>query len=90
MSTYFSKLIKAGGQLREFNFKLASLNDLSRYIVDVPDDKGERIMFSAYRNANGEWKIAAQLMPFWVHEAEMLLGEAIDENIESKLSNKRR
>lgn len=89
MSTYFSKLIKAGGQLREFNFKLASLNDQTRYIVDVPDDKGGRIMFSAYKDANGEWKIAAQLMPLWVHEVEADLGQAIEENKEIELTRKK-
>ena len=89
MSTYFSKLIKARGQLREFNFKLASLNDDSRYIVDVPDDKGGRIMFSIYKNANGEWQIAAQLMPLWIHDAVTLLGEAIEENREKQINNGR-
>ena len=89
MSTYFSKLIKAGGQLREFNFKLASLNDESRYIVDVPDDKGGRIMFSIYKNVNHEWQIAAQLMPMWIHEAENILGEAIEENKVNELQRRK-
>ena len=88
MSTYFSKLIKAGGQLREFNFKLAASNDDSRYIVDVTDDKGEKIMFSIYRNANGEWQIAAQLMPLWIHEAKIVLGEAIKEKREDEINRK--
>lgn len=89
MSTYFSKLIKAGGQIREFNFRLASMNDSTRYIIDVPDDKGGRIAFSAYKDASGEWKIAAQLMPLWVHEAETELGVAIEENLESELLRKK-
>jgi hypothetical protein len=88
MSSYFSKLIKAGGQLREFNFKQASLNDDSRYIVDVPDDKGGRITFSVYKNANGEWQIAAQLMPLWIHESTIELGQAIDENKENELTKR--
>jgi hypothetical protein len=81
MSTYFSKLIKAGDRLREFNFRQASLSDDTRYNVDVPDDKGGRIMFSLYRNADREWKIAAQLMPLWVHNAETDLANAIEENM---------
>lgn len=83
MSTYFSKLIKAGERLREFNFRQASMNDDSRYNVDVPDDKGNRIYFSMYKNAEGEWKIAAQLMPMWVHDSEILLSEAIEENMKT-------
>ena len=84
MSTYFSKLIKAGDRLREFNFRLASINDNSRYTVDVPDDKGNRVLFSLYRNAEGEWKIAAQLMPLWIHHAETDLANAIEENMKEE------
>lgn len=81
MSTYFSKVIKAGDRMREFNFRRASINDDSRYTVDVPDDKGNRIIFSIYKNAHDAWKIAAQLMPIWVHNAEADLSEAINENM---------
>ena len=80
MSTYFSKVIKAGDKLREFNFRQTYLNDNSRYTVDVPDDKGNRIIFSIYKNADAEWKVAAQLMPLWVHDAEQELAIAIQEN----------
>lgn len=88
MSTYFSKLIKAGDRLREFNFRQTYLNDSSRYSVDVPDDKGNRIMFSIYKNADGEWKIAAQLIPMWVHNSELDLAKAIEENNEAQLTRK--
>lgn len=89
MSTYFSKVIKAGDRLREFNFRQASLNDASRYTVDVPDDKGNRIMFSIDKDADGEWKIAAQRMPLWVHDAEQHLAKAIEENMETHSRNVR-
>jgi hypothetical protein len=90
MSTYFSKLIKAGDRLREFNFRQTSLNDSSRYSVDVPDDKGNRITFSIYKNADGEWKVAAQLIPMWVHNSELDLAKAIEENNEAQLTKKER
>ena len=90
MSTYFSKLIKAGDKLREFNFRQTYLNDNSRYTVDVPDDKGNRIMFSIYRNADAEWKVAAQLMPIWVHNAEVELAIAIEENNEKETTRRNR
>jgi hypothetical protein len=90
MSTYFSKLIKAGDRLREFNFRQTNLNDASRYSVDVPDDKGNRIMFSIYKNANGEWKVSAQLMPMWVHNAEAELALAIEENKEEQMTARKR
>jgi hypothetical protein len=90
MSTYFSKLIKAGDRIREFNFRQTNLNDNSRYSVDVPDDKGNRIMFSIYKNADHEWKVAAQLMPIWVHDAEFDLGKAIQENESTEVIKKDR
>lgn len=90
MSTYFSKLIKAGDKLREFNFRQTNLNDDSRYTVDVPDDKGIRIVFSVFRNADEQWKVAAQLMPMWVHEAETDLATAIVENKENETVKKSR
>ena len=89
MSTYFSKMIKAGNKIREFNFRLASLSDDSRYIIDVPDDNGNRILFSAYKNAIGEWKISSQLMPLWIHDSESELGKAIEENLEQTLTKKK-
>ena len=67
MSTYFSKVIKAGERQREFNFRQTSNNDETRYSVDVPDDKGNRVMFSMYKNAEGMWKTSAQLLPLWIH-----------------------
>ena len=90
MSTYFSKVIKAGDRLREFNFRQTNLNDESRYTVDVPDDKGKRIMFSIYKNASSEWKVAAQLIPMWIHNAEAELGIAIEENQEKEIAKKTR
>ena len=90
MSTYFSKVIKAGDRLREFNFRQTNINDDTRYSVDVPDDKGTRIQFSIYKNADAEWKIAAQLMPMWVHNAENDLAQAIEENRQEQVLKRNR
>ena len=88
MSTYFSKVIKAGERQREFNFRQLSNGADTRYSVDVPDDKGNRIMFSMYKNADGQWKTAAQLLPMWIHDTELALAEAIEENKTSELEKK--
>jgi hypothetical protein len=80
MSTYFSKVIKAGERQREFNFRQASRNDETRYSVDVPDDKGNRVMFSMFKNEEGQWKADAQSLPVWIHDAEPALDNAIEEN----------
>ena len=89
MSTYFSKVIKAGERQREFNFRQTSNNDESRYSIDVPDDKGNRVMFSMYKNSEGQWKTAAQLLPLWIHDAEMYLAEAIEENRKNEVTRKK-
>jgi hypothetical protein len=89
MSTYFSKVIKAGERQREFNFRQTSNNDDSRYSVDVPDDKGNRVMFSMFRNADGQWKTSAQLLPLWIHDAEISLAEAIEENKKNEVPKKK-
>ena len=80
---YFSKIIKTGERQREFNFrKLSSTEDVS-YSVDVPDDKGNRVVFNMYKNAEGNWKTAAKSLPLWIHNAEDALGEAIEEHKEA-------
>ena len=80
MSTYFSKIIKAGERLREFNFRQIFNTVDAKYSVDVPDDKGNRIIFSMYKNANGQWKTSEQVLPTWIHDVEMALANAIEEN----------
>ena len=78
MNIYFSKVIKAGERQREFNFRQLMNGDDGSYHVDVNDDKGNRIIFSMYRDANGKWKTSAQKLPLWIHNAELLLSEAIE------------
>ncbi|MFL5738759.1 MAG: hypothetical protein ACJ75B_00970 [Flavisolibacter sp.] len=80
MSTYFSKVIKAGERQREFNFRQSSGNDNNRYSVDVPDERGNRVMFSMQRNEEGQWKAAQKDLPTWIREAEEELDRAIEEN----------
>lgn len=92
MSVYFSKVIKTGDRNREFNFRQVSAGADERYSVDVPDDKGNRVTFSMYKNAQGAWKTASQSLPLWIHNTETELGNAIDENknddAESKKNSK--
>ena len=91
MSTYFSKIIKAGARLREFNFRQIPGDSDTKYSVDVPDDKGNRVIFSMYKNAEGQWKTTAQTLPGWVYDAEPALADAIEENkVNDTLSTRRR
>ena len=80
MSIYFSKIIKTGERQREFNFRRLSNASDASYTVDVHDERGNRIVFSMYKNAEGNWKTAAQNLPIWIHNAETVLADAITEN----------
>ena len=76
----FTKLIKAEGHLREFNFrKLTGFQD-ELFTVDVSDDRGNRIMFRM-RKEDGLWKIIAQPMPEWVIKNESTFHDVIEEEL---------
>jgi hypothetical protein len=80
MSTYFSKIIKAGDRKREFNFRQLATSLDVRYSIDVPDEKGLRIQFNMYQNPEGLWKLTSGELPAWIIDIEETLGEAIEEN----------
>jgi hypothetical protein len=62
MSTYFSTIIKAGNQLREFNFRLLAPTDPFSYAVDIPGENGERIRFHLVQE-NSAWTITTAELP---------------------------
>ena len=49
MKPYFTKLVKAGDRLREFNFR--KFSDPANFIhVDVSDERGSRHIFKMLRS----------------------------------------
>jgi hypothetical protein len=63
--THFSRLLKAGGRLREFNFrKLTDQTDGDWFHVDVADERGDRIIF----RLSTSLKAASASLPPWVIE----------------------
>jgi hypothetical protein len=78
MKRHFTKLIKSGGKLREFNFRrLVSPND-DLYHIDVSDDRGNRVIFRVRKDGD-TWKIEETGLPKWVYEVEENLKEAIED-----------
>lgn len=76
----FTKLIKAEGHLREFNFrKLTGFQD-ELFTVDVSDDRGNRIMFRM-RKEDGTWRIVPQPLPEWVAKKETVFHDVIEEEL---------
>jgi hypothetical protein len=73
----FSKHIKAGGRLKEFNF-LKLNNEVSpTYYVDVSDERGRRHQFLINNDGN-TWKTIGQSLPTWIVEVEKSLFDAVE------------
>jgi hypothetical protein len=67
--THFTRLVKAGGRLREFNFR--KLNDRMEdgwFHIDVADDRGDRLVLRLHERGALETGLFAQ-MPAWLEEA---------------------
>lgn len=77
----FTKLLKAEGRLREFNFrKLTGLNE-GLMTVDVSDDRGNRIMFTMQRNGSNWHFHDDPILPDWVRDQEKNLSDLIEEEL---------
>jgi len=76
MKPYFTKLVKAGNRLREFNFR--KFSDPVNFVhVDVSDERGSRLVFKMQRSEKDQWKIDDKNLPDWIYEAEEKLSSAI-------------
>jgi hypothetical protein len=76
----FSRIIKLGDRLREFNFR--KIPGTANYTVNVTDDKGQRILFTLRKNPEGSWTMEGGNLPLWLQFSESRLGGEIEENIE--------
>jgi hypothetical protein len=79
----FSKLIKADGSLREFNFrKHRDPNGSILFSVDVSDPRNNRIVFKM-RQDDSSWKIEQTPLPEWVITNEHVLHQMIEEELKN-------
>ena len=77
----FTKLIKAEGRLREFNFRKVNGLHEELFTVDVSDDRGNRLMFKMIKDGN-EWLINTdQIVPEWIKVNSSRFNEAIEEEL---------
>lgn len=79
---HFTRLIKAGGRLREFNFRKLKQLEEDIFSVDTVDDRGNRILFHMQKGNNAHWTIIQQPLPAWVTENENKLREKIEEELQ--------
>jgi hypothetical protein len=73
----FTKLLKANGILREFNFRKSSTNGKIVFNVDVTDDRNNRIYFQMQKE-DADWKIQQRELPAWITINETNFCELIE------------
>jgi hypothetical protein len=79
---HFTRLIKAGGRLREFNFRKLRGLEQEMFTVDTVDDRGNRILLRMQKDNNNHWAILQQMLPIWIPENESKLHEAIEDELQ--------
>ena len=79
----FTRLVKADGRLREFNFRKINGQKEGMFTVDVSDDRGNRIIFNMEKNDN-IWKIVTTTpLPEWITKNEAVFAELIEEELKN-------
>ena len=77
----FSKLVKLGGRVREFNFRKHSDNNGEVvFSIDVCDNRNNRITFHMHQKETA-WKIVPELLPEWILESEDNFNQLIEEEL---------
>lgn len=79
---HFTRIIKAGGRLREFNFRKINGLEQETFTVDTVDDRGNRLLLRMLKNSNNHWGIVQQTLPRWIPENEDKLHEAIEDELQ--------
>jgi hypothetical protein len=76
----FTRVLKADGRMREFNFRKPNGQQEGLFTVDVSDDRGNRIVFKMQKEEN-VWKIVPQPLPAWITANENMFQDVIDEEM---------
>ncbi len=77
----FTKLIKAEGRLREFNFrKYGNALQKTLFSIDTTDDRGNRIVFDMFKQED-DWRIAQTQLPIWILENENNFKQVIESEV---------
>jgi hypothetical protein len=80
----FTRVLKAEGRMREFNFRKPNGREQALCTVDVSDDRGQRIIFSMQKDdSKNTWKIVPQPLPAWITQLETRLSELIEEELQN-------
>lgn len=80
-NVHFTKHLKTADRVREFNFRILPGTSNSAMHVDVPDDRGNRIVFRMSRHEGPQWRIDQQPLPGWILDNEKKLSDLIEEEL---------
>jgi len=81
-NVHFTRLVKTFDRLREFNFRMIPGTSNGLFHVDVPDDRGNRIMFKMEKQDDQhQWTIVDRQLPNWICDYEKRLNDVIEEEI---------
>jgi hypothetical protein len=72
----FTKLIKAGGRLREFNFRKSSSKSGPIFTVDVADHHDIR-HYLIFRKDGDKWFLESKEIALWIEEVIPQIKEAV-------------
>ncbi|MDP4252103.1 MAG: hypothetical protein Q8918_18535 [Bacteroidota bacterium] len=76
----FTNLIKAGGQLHEFNFRRSMGTEGPLFTVDVADARGDR-HYIIFRYEGDQWVLKSRTLPPWIEEVIPKIQELIGTQI---------
>ena len=77
----FTRLVKAEGRLREFNFRKVKSPE-EAFSVNVCNQRGDRIIFGMQKKENG-WRIQPGEIPGWILQNENNLNEVIEDELKN-------
>jgi hypothetical protein len=79
----FTKVVKADGRLREFNFRKINGIKEGLFTVDVSDDRGNRKIFSMQKQETGWTIVSSEPLPDWILKNETTLNDLIEEEMKN-------
>jgi hypothetical protein len=77
----FTRLVKAEGRLREFNFRKVKSPE-EEFSVNVCTERGDRIIFGMQKKDTG-WQIQPGEIPGWILQNENSLNDAIEDELKN-------
>lgn len=76
----FTRLVKAEGRLREFNFRKIKSPDEEVFSVNVCNERGDRIFFNMQKQESN-WRIIPDELPKWISQNETILNQTIEDEL---------